>query len=503
VTSLIATFTWTGVSVTAAGAEQESGTTANDFTGPVTYTVTADDGTTQDYMVTVTIAPPRTEKEITAYSFTAADNTELNTTVTGTITGTDIALTVPHGTDVTALVAAFTTTGVSVSVGGTGQESGTTANDFTDPVTYTVTAEDSSTQEYTVTVTIGPPAASEGSDFGSAASPGDAGTFTLAESGETFVMIYAQDQETITFPFGINDLAETTFTTKFWMGETEVTNAVMAAVLQWAYDNDKFSSTVGDSNGLDTTTAKHGGQELLDLDAADCRVDYDGSGTFSAESTFEDHPVSEVTWYGAVMICNWLTEMRDGNTDNVVYSWTDDGDGEGTASDGIWQDDETDTDTTKNGYRLPIDYEWEYTARYLGTTEPTEGDLAAERIYGNEDPDLTDGYYWTPGDYASGAIADYTNAAACQVVAVYDYQDPDPYNDEQEVKSLSANKLGIYDMNGNLNEWGFTESGSSRIWRGGSWSSGADPRLQIGYVLASAPLNSNGFLGFRLCRTAD
>jgi hypothetical protein len=59
---------------------------------------------------------------------------------------------VPTGTIVTALVATFTTTGQSVSVGSAVQTSGQTTNDFTNPVTYTVTAADMSTQSYTVTV---------------------------------------------------------------------------------------------------------------------------------------------------------------------------------------------------------------------------------------------------------------------------------------------------------------------------------------------------------------
>ena len=42
-------------------------------------------------------------------------------------------------------------------MGSTVQISGTTANNFTSPVTYTVTAADSSTQNYTVTVTIASP----------------------------------------------------------------------------------------------------------------------------------------------------------------------------------------------------------------------------------------------------------------------------------------------------------------------------------------------------------
>jgi hypothetical protein len=40
-----------------------------------------------------------------------------------------------------------------VKVGGAVQTSGTTANDFTNPVVYTVTAQDGSPQDYTITVT--------------------------------------------------------------------------------------------------------------------------------------------------------------------------------------------------------------------------------------------------------------------------------------------------------------------------------------------------------------
>jgi len=90
-----------------------------------------------------------TTKAITAFSFAS-----LTPVVTATISGTSITATVPYGTSVTALVATFTTTGNSVKIGSTTQTSGTTPNDFTNPVIYTVTAEDSTTQNYTVTVTV-------------------------------------------------------------------------------------------------------------------------------------------------------------------------------------------------------------------------------------------------------------------------------------------------------------------------------------------------------------
>ena len=86
-----------------------------------------------------------TAKAITAFS--------LNGTP-GVITGQNIAVTMPVGTNVTALIATYTTSGASVNIGGTPQTSGLTANDFTNPVVYTVVAADGTTQGYTVTVTV-------------------------------------------------------------------------------------------------------------------------------------------------------------------------------------------------------------------------------------------------------------------------------------------------------------------------------------------------------------
>jgi len=101
-----------------------------------------------DYRVRAVRAfPADPAKVITSFSFSTP-------AVTGFISEAahTIALTVPFGTDVSALVATFATTGAAVAVGATPQVSGTTANDFTGAVTYTVTAADASTQDYLVTV---------------------------------------------------------------------------------------------------------------------------------------------------------------------------------------------------------------------------------------------------------------------------------------------------------------------------------------------------------------
>lgn len=88
-----------------------------------------------------------TVKAITAFSLAGAAGVVNEAAKT-------ISVVVPSGTNVTALVATFTTTGVGVKVGAVAQTSGTTANNFTNPVTYTVTAGDCTTVNYTVTVTV-------------------------------------------------------------------------------------------------------------------------------------------------------------------------------------------------------------------------------------------------------------------------------------------------------------------------------------------------------------
>lgn len=148
-TALTASFTTTGVSVTVNGAKQVSGVTTNDFTNALTYTVTAEDGTTQDYIVNILM----TDKEIISFSFLKEANSFLISDITAGIEMTNITAVVPFSTDIKSLKASFETTGTSVTVNGIAQTSGTTANDFTNPLTYTVTAEDGSTKEYEVIVT--------------------------------------------------------------------------------------------------------------------------------------------------------------------------------------------------------------------------------------------------------------------------------------------------------------------------------------------------------------
>lgn len=94
-----------------------------------------------------------------SFSFTKAKNGGLDKDYDVSIdeAGKTARVTLPTGTDVTALVATFTSSAKSkVKVGVAMQKSGTTANDFSSPVVYSVIAEDGSKADYTVTVTVAP-----------------------------------------------------------------------------------------------------------------------------------------------------------------------------------------------------------------------------------------------------------------------------------------------------------------------------------------------------------
>ena len=152
--ALVPTIAITGKSVSPASGVAQAFTSGAGKTYTVTQVKTSGGGTTKNYTVTVTVAPSPL-KDITAFSFTAAANSgKLIDDVAGTINGATITVTLPPLTNVTALAATFTTTGATVKVGSTTQISGTTQNNFTNPVTYRVTAADGSTKDYTVTVLL-------------------------------------------------------------------------------------------------------------------------------------------------------------------------------------------------------------------------------------------------------------------------------------------------------------------------------------------------------------
>jgi len=268
---------------------------------------------------------------------------------------------------------------------------------------------------------------------------------------------------------------EVILTRAFCLGQHEVTNQEYLEAVQWAYGHGYVTATTASvRDNLDGST-----QELLDLDGA-CEIAFSGE-TFALRDPAghginPDHPVKEVTWYGAVRYCDWLS-LQAGLP--RAYQHT-----------GNWACNGGDPYGAQ-GYRLPTDAEWEYAAQWddervwpWGNTEP---DCGRANFYD----------YFGSGDYCVGwtsLVGSYPDAPAVP---------------------------GLSDVAGNVFEWcndwhacdlGTTPmtdprgpaTGTYRVLRGGSWGD-SDNYLRCAYrgLDFSSPGYSCVYVGFRAARTSS
>jgi pectate lyase len=115
------------------------------FSAPVNYTVTAQNGTTKNWVVTVTQVSS-TAKEITDFKLS---NTQIGTSSINSSAGT-ITVNMPIGSVLTSVVPTVLTISPNASI----SPSASTPLDFSAPIVYTVTAQDNSTKSFTVTVNL-------------------------------------------------------------------------------------------------------------------------------------------------------------------------------------------------------------------------------------------------------------------------------------------------------------------------------------------------------------
>lgn len=166
-----------------------------------------------------------------------------------------------------------------------------------------------------------------------------------------------------------------------------------------------------------------------------------------------NRPVEDVSWYDAVKWSNAKSE-REGL--EPVYRVN----GE------VYRTGETPpaAQTSANGYRLPMEAEWEWAAR--------GGVSSKGYIYSGSDD--VDAVAWYRGNSKDGAKAPGTKA---------------------------ANELGIHDMTGNVWEWcGQLGAGSLRPFRGGSWNNEA---VAVAARLGNRAPDDRIFgIGFRLAQNA-
>jgi len=160
-----------------------------------------------------------------------------------------------------------------------------------------------------------------------------------------------------------------------------------------------------------------------------------------------NHPIVGVSKQDAVAYCKWLTE-RDRKADRIG---------------------------PEHEYRLPTDKEW---SEICGLKDE-KGENPAERYSQAQlDPRMNKIYPWGNVFPPRRKVANLADAAAAKAAGMQNDRVILNYNDgfvnTAAVGSLLPNKLGIYDLSGNVYEWvsdPYSPESELDVARGGSWAS--------------------------------
>jgi len=260
-------------------------------------------------------------------------------------------------------------------------------------------------------------------------------TFMMGNTG-------AGDDYTYTYTYysGEDLPAHSVTLSPYQIAKYDVTNEQYCEVLNWAL----AQGYLKDYNGGPWTGSSdiYGGDDRHLLlftanDAMPSDILYSG-GKFSPKTrtgqptpttySTANHPVHDVSWYGAVAFCNWLNEI-EGLTpcyDMTKPSWPP-----------------TAAPPTPGGYRLPTEAEWENAAAWDGTKHWTYG-FTSDTLTGSN----TCNYGITPYDYVNPlGLPDPCTSP----VGWFNGVNVSPNGNVATANSVSPK--GCYDMSGNVGQW--------------------------------------------------
>ncbi len=213
----------------------------------------------------------------------------------------------------------------------------------------------------------------------------------------------------------------TVYVDAFYIDKNEVTNAQYAQFL-----NEYGRNADGD------------GRELLDVDYSRCLI-RKSENTYEPKSGYENHPVTEVNWYGAVAYAQFY------------------------------------------GKRLPTEAEWEKAAR---------GGLVGKRYPWGDEISHDDANYNGTGGKDVWSRTSPVGSFAANGYELYDMAGnvwewcADWWGRDYYANSPPNNPLG-------------PDSGSRRVLRGGSWTAYHSPRVRVAGRLYGRPMYTSDVAGFR------